>query len=304
MIEEFIKKLDDTNEKTFTLEIVPPTTPSLENIVSNIQKSNINEYVDAFVVVDSPFAKLHASSIISSINLQSVLKKPLIATLTMRDRNSIAIQADLISANYFDIRLILALTGDSISLGNQKQAKPVFEGNSKYLVDLINKLSSSRSLGGYSFSHDSIKTIYPFSVINSYSNDDEKLKRRLFDKYRSGARAIFTQPIFDAQRLNLILDWTHEMPKQLNKTLVAGFFPVFSYKTAYFLYSKLPGAFIPETWLSKLKKASDHSKEEEFKVGSELSLELFSSMYKIHKKMHIMCMNNYENIVNIIKSVI
>ncbi len=304
MIEKFIEKLQNKNEKFLTLEVVPPASPSLNSIVEKVSKSEIDKYIDGFVVVDSPFSKLRSSSILSSIQLQSILKKPFISTLTTRDRNSIALQADLIGANYFDARLILALTGDGINLGNQKQAKAVYEGHSGYLIDIIKKLNKSESIGGYDLTNSELKPIYPFCVINSYSKDDEKLKRRLFTKCQSGAKAIFTQPIFDVERLNTLLGWLSEMPSEKPPVLVAGFFPVFSYKTAYFLYSKLPGAFIPTNWLDTLKKASEHSKEEELKVGKDLSRELFASMYKEHKKMHIMCMNNYENVVDIIKSVI
>ena len=71
----------------------------------------------------------------------------------------------------------------------------------------------------------------------------------------------------------------------------------------YFIYYKLPGAYIPETWLNKLKEASDKSPEEEKKIAEELSINLFNDMIKIHKKMHIMSMNNYDFVVNLLKNI-
>lgn len=295
MIEAFIKKID-SDEKLFTLEIVPSTKTSPEYISDNIKNSKIDDYVDGFVVVDSPFAKLRSSSILTSIKLQSVIKKPFISTITARDRNSLAIQADLIGANSFDMRLFLALTGDAMKLGNQKQAKPVFEGNSGLVIEIIKKLNNDESVGGYKLKSD-LKPIYPFSVINSYAKDDDRLRRRLFDKTNSGTKAIFTQPIFEIDRLKMMLDFLSDMPNKNKVHLVSGFFPIFTYKTAYFLYSKLPGAYIPLMWLDKMKDASLKGVDEEFKVGFELSYNMFYDMLKLNNKIHIMCLNNYTNVV-------
>ncbi len=82
-----------------------------------------------------------------------------------------------------------------------------------------------------------------------------------------------------------------------------GFFPVLTYKTAYFIYYNLGGAYIPETWLNKLKDASNKSPEEEKKTALELSSNLFYSMIKKHKKMHIMSMNNYDFVLELLKNI-
>ena len=112
-VENFIKKLENNNEYCFTLEVSPQAKYDLGYIEEKINNSKIQDYIDAFVVTDSPFANIKISSILAAIQLQQRLnnKKPFIATQTMRDKNSIALQNDLIGANYFDIRMILAVTG-------------------------------------------------------------------------------------------------------------------------------------------------------------------------------------------------
>ena len=304
IVENFISKLEDKNEYTFTLEISPQAKYDLSYIEEKINKSKIDEYINAFVVTDSPFANLKISSILAALQLQQRLNnnKPFITTQTMRDKNSIALQNDLIGANYFDIRMVLAVTGDAVDNGNQKQAKSVFEGNSELLIKIIKNLNNSKSLGDFIFK-EPLKHIYPFCVINSYSKNNDKLKIRLAKKATSGAKAIFTQPIYEVERLKLLLEWIDELPLKEKPVLVPGFFPVLTYKTAYFIYYKLPGAYIPEEWLNKLKEASDKSPEEEKKVAEELSINLFNDMIKIHKKMHIMSMNNYDFVVNLLKNI-
>ena len=303
-VENFINTLENNDEYTFTLEISPQAKYDLGYIEEKINASNISDYINAFVVTDSPFANLKISSILAALQLQQRLNnnKPFIATQTMRDKNSIALQNDLIGANYFDIRMVLAVTGDAIANGNQKQAKAVFEGNSELLISIIKDLNRGKSLGEFIFK-EPLKPIYPFCVINSYAKNNDTLKVRLAKKANSGVKAIFTQPIYEAERLELLLKWIDELPLKEKPVLVPGFFPILTYKTAYFIYYKLPGAYIPETWLNKLKEASDKSPEEEKKVAVELSTNLFNDMIKIHKKMHIMSMNNYDFVVSLLKNI-
>ncbi|MEI0619585.1 methylenetetrahydrofolate reductase [Brachyspira pilosicoli] len=303
-VENFIKKLENNNEYCFTLEISPQAKYDLSYIEEKINNSQIQNYTDAFVVTDSPFANIKISPILAAIQLQQRLNnnKPFIATQTMRDKNSLALQNDLIGANYFDIRMILAVTGDAIANGNQKQAKGVFEGNSNLLIDIIRNLNKSKSLGEFTFK-EPLKPIYPFCVINSYAKNDDSLKVRLAKKANSGVKAIFTQPIYEVERLEFLLKCIDELPLKEKPILVPGFFPVLTYKTAYFIYYKLSGSYIPEKWLSKLKKASDKSEEEERKTAIELSSKLFEDMLKIHKKMHIMSLNNYEFVVDLLKNI-
>lgn len=303
-VENFIKKLENQNGYTFTLEISPQAKYDLGYIEEKINNANISDYIDAFVVTDSPFANLKISSILAALQLKQRLNnnKPFITTQTMRDKNSIALQNDLIGANYFDLRMILAVTGDAVSNGNQKQAKAVFEGNSELLINIIKNLNNGKSLGEFTFK-EPLKHIYPFCVINSYAKNNDGLKVRLAKKANSGVKAIFTQPIYEIERLELLLKWIDELPLKEKPILIPGFFPVLTYKTAYFIYYKLPGAYIPEDWLNKLKNASDKSPEEEKKIAYELSANLFNSMIKKHKKMHIMSMNNYDFVVNLLKNI-
>ena len=303
-VEIFIKKLENKDEYTFTLEISPQAKYDLGYIEEKINNSNISDYIDAFVVTDSPFANLKISSILAALQLKQRLNnnKPFITTQTMRDKNSIALQNDLIGANYFDLRMILAVTGDAVANGNQKQAKAVFEGNSELLINIIKNLNNGKSLGEFSFK-EPLKHIYPFCVINSYAKNNDGLKVRLAKKANSGVKAIFTQPIYEIERLELLLKWIDELPLKEKPVLVPGFFPILTYKTAYFIYYKLPGAYIPEDWLNKLKDASDKSPEEEKKTAYELSANLFNSMIKKHKKMHIMSMNNYDFVVSLLKNI-
>ncbi|MGX3045146.1 hypothetical protein [Helicobacter sp. T3_23-1056] len=70
-------------------------------------RATLSQAIDAFVCTDSPLARFKPSSILSSIKLQNALSKPLICTLSMRDRNSIALCGEILAANEFDLRAFL-----------------------------------------------------------------------------------------------------------------------------------------------------------------------------------------------------
>jgi len=71
-----------------------------------------------------------------------------ILQVTCRDRNRLAIQADLLLAYTRGIRNVLCLTGDSIDVGDHKEAKPVFDLDSVQLGQMIRIMESGKDLGG------------------------------------------------------------------------------------------------------------------------------------------------------------
>lgn len=291
MIETFIDKLHNSTFLTF--EIAPHASPSVASQAKAVREAGILECVDGFVCTDSPLARLKHSSVLASIKLQQSLQKPVICTFSMRDKNSLALQSELIGANEFDLRLILAVTGDAMRLGDQPQAKGVFEGKSTLLLEIIKNLNTGCDLQGNALKGE-LAPIYPMAVMNSYSQSHDSLRKRLFQKVEAGARAVITQPVYDVYVARRLLGWIEEINQELGSRceLVLGFFPVVSYKSAYFLYSKLPGVFIPDSWLGALEDASKIGRDEERRVGLALSRGLWHELWGLHPKIHFMSANN------------
>lgn len=290
MIEECIHKL--LNTKFLSYEITPPKAANIgRELLENL---NGWDGFDALVCTDAPLAKFRPSSILTAIKLQNTIKRPVICTLNMRDRNSIALQGDILAANELDIRMFLTLTGDPIKLGNSN-AKGVFEGNSSLLVDLIKNFNLHKDLSENPIKGE-LKPIYPFGVINSHANNPISLKNKMKRKIKSGILALFTQPIYGIENAKYLLECCEEINAELqtNAKIVFGYFPILKYKTAEFLYSKLPGVFVPEIWLQKLEKAHQKGEQEEEKVGFELSKNLFEELCDLHHKIHFMNSNKID----------
>ena len=275
-------------------EIVPQKAFSVESILRDIKQSAVFGEIDAFVCTDSPLSRLKHSAILASIKVQNFLNKPAICTISARDKNSIAIQGEILGLNEFEVRIFLALRGDPIKLGDNPQAKAVFEGNSFMLLEIINALNNGVDLGGGKIK-DLGRRIYPLSVANAYANDMENIAKKMRKKIALGALALITQPIFDAQNAKDLLAMIGKINADLgtNAQLIFGFYPIASLKTAEFLYHKLPGCFMPQSWIESLKSAGD-SAQSQRKIGVELSRNLYKELRTLHPKIHFMCGNKIE----------
>jgi len=296
MFDTLIGKLQ--NEKYLTLETTPSHAPSMDNILNTIEKYNLDKKVDAFSATDNPLAKLKYNSLFASIKLQQKFNKPTIATMAMRDRNKIALQSDLLGANDFDVRAILALTGDPASMSDQPHAKGVFESNSNMLLEIITSFNNGMDYSGKPFKIKP-KPIEVFAVINSYAKNFKSLEKKMNKKIMNGAVGLISQPVYNLENAKKLLT-TFETSKERfddNRSkaqLIFGIFPITKLRTAQFLSSHVPGIYVPQDWIDALTKASKIGEEEEFKVGMQLNQDLLKDLTNFHPKIHLMTANKFD----------
>ncbi len=296
MFETLIKKLQE--DKYITLETTPSHEPTIDTILEKLELYNLDKKVDGFSTTDNPLAKLKYNALFAAIKLQQKFNKPVIATMSMRDRNKIALQSDLLGANDFDVRAILALTGDPANMSDQPRTKGVFEGNSNMLLEMINSFNNGMDYSGRPFKSEP-KTIYPFSVINSYAKNMKSLEKKMAKKVLNGAKGLITQPVYDVENAKKLLEYFKTVQSgfqdERNKSqLIVGIFPITRLRTAQFLSAHVPGIYVPQEWIDKLTTASKISEEEENKVGIELSKGLLEEIQNIHPKIHLMTANKFQ----------
>lgn len=296
MFDTLIDKLQ--NSTYITLETTPGHSPQFSPIIDKIQELGLDKLVDGFSTTDNPLAKLKYNALFAAKMLQDRFKKPVIATMSMRDRNKIALQSDLLGANEVDIRAILALTGDPATLSDQPHVKGVFEGDSSLLLDIISAFNSGMNYVGKPFAPVP-QHIYPFAVVNSYAKNPKTLQKKMQKKIIHGAVGIITQPIYDLENAKQLLELKELANKEVrydNKSaeLILGIFPITKLRTAQFLSAHVPGIHVPEYWIEALRSAHEKSPEEEYKVGFELSKNLFDSIKAYHPKIHLMTANQFQ----------
>lgn len=306
IFEEFCKKLQ-SNKPFITVEITPPHGASMDSILNEIEKTKLHKMVAGFTVTDNPLAKLKMSSILASIKVQNRFNKPVIATMSMRDRNKLSLQSELLGANDFNLRLFLALTGDPAKLSDQPEVKGVLERDSTLLLSIIYHLNN-----GMDYSNKELnpkpKPIYPFAVSNAYAKDMRHLQKRMIRKLDYGARGIITQPVFDIDNaMELIEIFEEAKSKSIRDTakdaqLILGQFPIVRAKTANFIADKVPGISVPKSIIDEMNLASMDGINKEQSVGMQISKSIFDAILAKHPKMHLMTHNRFELCAKLISS--
>lgn len=298
MFEAFCNNL--CHEKPFiTVEVNPPHGASLDPVIDAIKKNNLVEKVSGFSCTDNPLAKLKMSGVLSAIKLQQTFGKPVIATMSMRDKNKLSLQSSLLGANDFDLRCILALTGDPAKLSDQPEVKGVVERDSTLLLSIIYHLNN-----GVDYSNKPLnpapKPIYPFAVSNSYAKDMKRLQKKIVKKLDYGARAIITQPVYDLENAKELLEIFEEAKEMSIRDtakeaqLVLGQFPLVAARTANFIDDKVPGISVPKAIIDEMNLAAMDGVEREKEVGFALSKRIFDEMMELHGKVHLMTHNRFD----------
>lgn len=293
MFETFLDKL--RHGTYITLETTPSRSAAFTPTIDRIEALGLHALVDGFSTTDNPLAKLKYNALFAAMALQNRFGKPVLATMSMRDRNRIALQSDLLGANEADVRAILALTGDSAHYSDQPHTKGVFEGNSNLLLDIISTLNRGIDLADQKLIVPP-RPIYPFAVIDSYAKNNVALEKKMAKKVAHGAIGIISQPVYDLENAQILLEMMERANAENNAEciLILGYFPITKLRTARFLDENVPGIHVPDRWVEALEDAAAISVEEEYRIGFDLSKNLFEELKALHPKIHIMTANQFE----------
>lgn len=304
MFDNFCKKLH-SNKPFITVEITPPHGASIDAIIERIESIKLHEKVAGFSVTDNPLAQLKMSGVLSAIKVQQHFNKPAIATMSMRDKNKLSLQSTLLGANDFNLRCILALTGDPAKFSDQPEVKGVLERDSTLLLSIIYHLNN-----GVDYSNKELnpkpKPIYPFAVSNSYAKDMRHIKKKMLKKLNYGARGIITQPVYDLENAKELLEIFEEAKTQSvretakDAELILGQFPVVRARTANFISDKVPGITVPKEIIDEMNLAAMDGAEKEQEIGFNISKTLFDGIMKLHPKVHLMTHNRFDLCANLI----
>ncbi|MBC8064921.1 MAG: bifunctional homocysteine S-methyltransferase/methylenetetrahydrofolate reductase [Chlorobia bacterium] len=161
-----------------------------------------------------------------------------------RDRNLLAIQADLLGCHAIGVRNILAVTGDPANIGDYPSATSVFDIDAIGLVRILSRFNDGIDLAGYSVG---VKCAFTIAcAYNPLSIDADLELDRLKRKVDAGANVVYTQPVFD----EAIAEQAVETCRKLGIPVFVGVLPLKSQKHSEFMHNEVPGVEIPE-WLRK-----------------------------------------------------
>ncbi|MFO0417502.1 MAG: methylenetetrahydrofolate reductase [Pseudomonadota bacterium] len=229
------------------LEINPPRGTDVEPVLERYKELSGVDFVN---VTDSALAKVKLSGFIfAALFKQRYGIEPLV-NLSCRDRNVIALQADLLGAWSLGIRSIVALTGDAVTVGDLPDAKGVFEVNSIGLLNILASLNSGKDLAGVELK--GATGYVPGVVVNPNVRNRDAEIRRLSRKREAGGSYALSQPVFD-------VDHAVEFFQAASATGVDNFVGLLPFKTArgFEAVAKIPGIKVPEGVLDRVRSLAE-----------------------------------------------
>ena len=276
----------------YTAETTPPDASDKETLLTNVVP--LKGIADAINVTDSPGAKVHMSSLTAAIILAQNDIDPILQ-LTVRDRNRLALQGDLVGASALGVHNILCLSGDDPKNGDQPETTAVNDIDSSTLVATANIM---RKDGKF----PSGRTIQPppklFIGGAEAPSQEKPNSEKILNKINTGVDFFQTQYVFDAVSLKEYMK-VLEDDGILEKTFfIIGLGPFNSAKSAKWMNDNLFGVNIPDKIIKRLEHSKDQKKESQ-RICLEL-IRVFREIKGVHG-VHLMGHNNEDIIAEIIK---
>jgi len=241
---------DTLNTKKFivTAEAAPAKGANVSKIVEHIDL--LKDKVDALNVTDNQSSVLRYPSTGSCLLIKEHGGEAILQ-MTCRDRNRLALQADLLFAWSRGISNVLCLTGDSIDVGDHKEAKPVFDLDSVQLVHLVHTLGSGKDMSGNDLDGG---TGFCVGVCATPSADPiEPQMVKVKKKLDAGVDFIQTQAVYQLDDLKRFVDFVRKQDSKVK--ILAGIVPAVSAGMARYMNDNVPGITVPQQTIDELAKA-------------------------------------------------
>ncbi|MDX9982291.1 MAG: bifunctional homocysteine S-methyltransferase/methylenetetrahydrofolate reductase, partial [Lentisphaeria bacterium] len=260
-----------SGKKVTSVELTPPRSTDLTAFLDKARQCHYAG-VDAINIPDGPRASARVSPMIAAITLSREVGIEPILHYCCRDRNLIGMQSDLLGGYAAGLRNVLAITGDPPKLGDYPDATGVFDVDAIGLTQVIANLNRGMDVGGNPI--DPPAGIFVGVGLNPCAVDPERELSRFIAKVDAGAEYAITQPVFDPEALFRFLDQIEASGKRI--PVVAGVWPLVSYKNAEFMRNEVPGVVVPDRLLERMSRCQ--TKEDGIAAGIEIAREICAAV--------------------------
>lgn len=258
-------------EKVTSIELVPPAGVKADKILER-SKLICEAGVDAINIPDGPRASARMSAILTAVMIEQRVGIETVLHYTCRDRNLLGMQSDMMGAHSIGLRNMLIVTGDPPKMGSYPDATGVFDVDSIGLTNMVNRLNGGLDLGGRPIGEP---TALSLGVgVNPVHQDFEFEMKRFKYKVEAGAEWAITQPVFDVKAMQKFLDYIEK--ENIRIPIIAGIWPLTSYRNAEFMNNEVPGVKIPDSIMQRMSKPT--TPENSKKLGVEIAKEMIAAL--------------------------
>ena len=284
-----LQKALASGQPALTAEVMPPRggDPSRSLAAAGA----LRDWVHAVNVTDGSRAMMRMSSLALCRLLLDAGIEPVLQ-LACRDRNRIALQAELLGAHALGVRNVLCLTGDPVRAGDQPGARPVNELEAVRLLQLVQQFNGGQDPVQGELP-DGPTDLFAGAAADPQSASWSGLKSRLLRKKQAGARFLQTQMVMDADALKRFVG---DLAAPLDLPVLAGVFLLKSARNAAFINRVVPGANIPQAVIDRLAAAPDPAAE-----GVAIAAEQVGAYLQIAQGVHLMAIKAEERIPAILQ---
>lgn len=278
---------------TVTAEVVPPKGADADAVRE--QAEALAGYADAVNVTDNPTSSAHMSSVAGAALVAQSGLEPVVQ-MTTRDRNRLAVTADLLGAWALGARNVLCLTGDPVSAGDHPEATEVYDLSVLDLVRFVVRLrDQGELLSGKRVDAPPRYFVGVADVPLAPDYDPGHLEA----KVEAGADFVQTQIIYDVDALGEWADRIRPLGIFERAFVLVGVAPPRSARSARFMSEHLPGVLVPEGVIRRLEKAGEDAQLE----GVRLTVEVVRALKSIEgvAGVHVMGLGREESVRRVIE---
>ncbi|MFH0941552.1 MAG: methylenetetrahydrofolate reductase [Chloroflexota bacterium] len=283
------KEALDSGKFVVTSEIAPPKGTNIEKMLHHIDL--LKDKVDGLNITDHQSSVMRFPSLGGCLHIKERGGEPILQ-MTCRDRNQLALQADLLFAYTRGVRNVLCLTGDATTVGDHKTACGVFEMDSSQLLRTVRLLETGKDLGGNDL--DGAVKFCAGAIVTPEARPIEPQLIKFEKKVEAGAEFIQTQAIYDLENFRKFMEYARQFPVKI----LAGIVLLTGAKMAQYMTDNVPGIFVPQALISEMAQAP---KGEGLKKGIEIAGRMIAELKRdrVCDGVHIMAIGREEVVPDI-----
>ena len=283
-----LKQVLDQGQFAVTVEYNPPKGTNVSALLESAK--GLVGRVHGVNVTDNTAAVMRAGSLPICRLLYELGHDP-VMQMTCRDRNRIAMQSDLLGAHVLGIRNILCLTGDYPTVGDHKDAKPVYDLDSVQLMQLATGLNNGKDYAGNKL--DGSTDFMIGAAVTPEADPAGPMLVKFETKVNAGAQFFQTQAIYHPEQFQTFMQYV----RQFKVKVLAGILLLRNAKMAEFMNANIPGISVPDDMIQELRAAGP---KHEMEVGVDIAVRTIKTVRPHCDGVHIMAIKAVDRLPEII----